>query len=226
MRNLLVSALVSSIVALSIVMAFHFSYNDGMRDNSTIPMVESATANSASESQFTSLKNEIELIRNRMNRYEAASGDQESLIMFDKRIAQIELALDELPSNASRGGAKNGQIAPQRMSERMDQTREVIADQARQQVEAQFESDSGLPLGDFGSSIEDAIQQVDGIQAQGIDCRNTICKVSYASGDVSGSEDLDWQIMEQLLERSGGRQVDVRYANDSFGNSNMYIQLN
>lgn len=85
--------------------------------------------------------------------------------------------------------------------------------------------------GDFDSSIEDVIQKLGGIQAQGIDCRNTICKAAYSvdedfSSESSESEELDWQLMEKLLERSGGRRLDIRYANDSFGNRNMYIQLN
>jgi len=92
-------------------------------------------------------------------------------------------------------------------------------------------SDCNPTLGGFDSSIEEVIQKLGGIQAQGIDCRNTICKVTYAddedlSSESTDSEELDWHLMEKLLERSGGKRVDIRYANDSFGNKNMYIQLN
>lgn len=227
------SVFTSVIVTLSVFLALQFLQKDGAETRFPILVAESEVSSLDLQAQIILLKSEIQRLHKRLEGFKhqqeikATTRDQANSALFDKRIVQIELALDKLSSDAAVSRLKNNHVVPERMSERMDQHREVLTEQRRELVEAQFERDSGLPLGDFSDSIEDVIHQIDGIQAQGIDCRNTICKVTYAAGNelTTESEDADWQLMEQLLERSGGRQVDIRYANDSFGNNTMYIQL-
>lgn len=215
-------------VTLLIVSIVYFLQKDDIRDEAPVAVANLATPDSALALRITSLEHEIERLHSRLKYHGADPDDQERSVRFDERIAQIELTLDKLSSKAQESHTGSHATTPERMSDRMDQTSEVITDQKRAYMEAQFDNDSGLPLGDFSHSIEDVMHQVDGIQAQGIDCRNTICKVTYAPAGpaLSGSDDVDWQIMEQLLERSGGRQVDIKYVSDALGNNAMYIQLN
>ena len=192
---------------------------------------------SSLQARITSLNNDVNDIQNYLNKIslrheqDSVNEDQTKSKALNERVEKLELALDQLSSNVTFDSKKNTPGGPKRIREYMDQNAEVLSDQQNALLEEQFEIDSGIPLGGFDSSIEDVIQKLGGIQAQGIDCINTICKVTYAvdedlSSESHDSEELDWQLMEKLLDRSGGMRVDIRYANDSFVNKNIYIQMN
>lgn len=237
MRVVVISVLASSIVTLSVLLAFYNLHEGSSSNRSAAVLSDSSLSASSLQARITSLSNDVNDIQNHLNKSRhlnennSATEYQENFKALNEKIEELELALDQLSSSVTFDSRKNTSSTPKRIREYMAQTVEVLSDQQHTFLEGQFESDSGIPLGDFDSSIEDVIQKLGGIQAQGIDCRNTICKVAYSvdedfSSESTESEELDWQLMEKLLERSGGRRVDIRYANDSFGNRNMYIQLN
>lgn len=234
MRGQIVTALVSSATTLSILVVMYFYSRDGTLERLFAPAsLESTTSAVALRPKITSLESEIGELRNSVDSFRRSyalgntSKDREGLDKLHQRISKLESHLEHM-SNVQYSKKQIGSGKPTATRDRIEQATEVTTEQRREAAEAQFYRDDGLPLGEFSQSIEYVIHELSEIQAQGIDCRNTICKVTYATVDErsSDSEDWEWELMENLLEHSAGKLVDIRYVKNSFGADTMYIQLN
>ena len=95
-------------------------------------------------------------------------------------------------------------------------------------AESDFENDSGTPLGDYKNAISEALHAQDSFQVKGVDCKNTICRITYSESDSLISDDgpgAESDLVAKLAQAVEGVGVEVRYANDPYGNEVMYIQL-
>lgn len=92
----------------------------------------------------------------------------------------------------------------------------------------EFENDSGVPLDDFSDSIEETLHSFEGIKVNGVECGNSVCKINYSKMESVGLNevpDSEYELEEKLSLSAEGREVEVRYATDSYGSDVMYIQL-
>jgi hypothetical protein len=70
----------------------------------------------------------------------------------------------------------------------------------------------------------------DSIQLYDVDCRKSVCKVTYSlvhddSSETAAFSDPDMEIMDHLVEGFGGADLDISYARNPKGENIMYIQL-
>lgn len=95
-------------------------------------------------------------------------------------------------------------------------------------AEEKFESGSGIPLGGYVSAIDDTLHTLGNIEVQEMDCRDTICKITYTQTETSGSRqgaDEDLELVDKLAQAAEGREVEITYATDPAGDELMYIQV-
>lgn len=105
---------------------------------------------------------------------------------------------------------------------------EVSVIEQYQNSESYFESDAGKPLGDYENAIDDSLHSVEGIDVKGVDCRDTICKITYSKSESVTSQeqgDVDSNLADKLMFGVEGRVVELRYANDTMGNNVIYAEL-
>lgn len=145
------------------------------------------------------------------------------------RVAKLETALKQLARERVAGQRQTGSDGFRDLSEHRNQSREMAALASSELAEQEFAMDSGMALDSFAESIEEVAHEVDGLDIKGMECGNSICRISYAESDVvatgEDSADPQWELMEKLLDRAQGRRVDIRHAVDAAGNRAMYIQL-
>lgn len=144
-----------------------------------------------------------------------------------ERLETIEKALAKPSTVQSTTGEQRKAVFDVHMKEH-SLPREVLATQVYASAESHFENDAGKPLGNYASAIDDALHSVDGIDLMGVDCRESICKITYGnSTSISQQEqsDIDSVLADQLMFGAEGRMVELRYANDSIGNNVIYAEL-
>ena len=145
------------------------------------------------------------------------------------RGSRVTAVTNELAGERVAGRRQTDSDAFRDLSEHRTQSREMAALASNELAEQEFAMDSGMALDGFAESIEEVAHEVDGLDIKGMECGNSICRISYAESDVvatgEDSADPQWELMEKLLDRAQGRRVDIRHAVDAAGNRAMYIQL-
>jgi len=95
-------------------------------------------------------------------------------------------------------------------------------------AEDEFQKDSGRTLGNHADSIEETLHAIPGIEVSEINCKSSICKVTYSQSE-SSDYDQEYgepvEVVDVLAQRIDGQTVEVRYADDPLGNKIMYVQL-
>lgn len=231
-RVILVSVATATAVSVLFFMVFH---SDGQWEKQLLEQAQPASSDGFARESVSKLKLDIEQLRDQIARVndilintpgtkdQSAAGDQVA------RIQALEAAVEGILHDGQGARRKPGRSSSSRILATGRQSGEIQELERIALAEQEFESDTGLQLGDFDDSVEEAIYQVDGIELKGMDCRNSICKVSYRSREPTSADlegvDPEWELMEQLLARSNGKRVDIRHTTDVLGNKTMYIQL-
>ncbi len=147
-----------------------------------------------------------------------------------KRLDKIEHTLAELSAPGPLAGSKTGAELEKKLTQvtQLAAGGSSISYDQSVQAEIDFENDSGVPLGDIEETISDALYTAEGIDISGMECRDTICKVTYSksgSFQAQGAGDGGHEIVDQLAQATNGREVEVRYGSDPAGKKVMYIQM-
>jgi hypothetical protein len=232
-KNLIVSALAAAIVSLFVTLPL-IQENKSWIESSTSEIQPITSPDSPT--LITDLKFEVQQIRDQLQRLSkdveriSEAGSYPISDDLAARIETLETAMEGIsPKRLARTHPSSHRGAPDRISENSSQSRDVVELNQYTLAEQEFQLDSGTPLGDFPDSIEEVIHQVDAVDLTGMECGNSICRVTYENNGSLSQEgdDVDprWQIMERLLDRSSGKRVDIRHATDSLGTKTMYIQL-
>tara|TARA_R110001599_G_scaffold353795_2_gene597937 strand:- start:80932 stop:81612 length:681 start_codon:yes stop_codon:yes gene_type:complete len=154
----------------------------------------------------------------------ADSGSEELL----QRIASLEDSINELSLRRS-PNQKNGDNDNYHtlLSQSDQQSGEMSALNRNALAETAFNSDSGVPLGEYAESVEKGVHETASVEIQDLECRTSICKVTFSVSDSSTAELADGrsEVVDQLISRADGREVDIQHANDVYGNKVMYVQL-
>jgi hypothetical protein len=231
-KNLIVSALAAAIVSLFVTLPL-IQENKSWIESSTSEIQPITSPDSPT--LITDLKFEVQQIRDQLQRLSkdveriSEAGSYPISDDLAARIETLETAMEGIsPKRLARTHPSSHRGAPDRISENSSQSRDVV-ELNQYTLAEEFQLDSGTPLGDFPDSIEEVIHQVDAVDLTGMECGNSICRVTYENNGSLSQEgdDVDprWQIMERLLDRSSGKRVDIRHATDSLGTKTMYIQL-
>jgi hypothetical protein len=97
--------------------------------------------------------------------------------------------------------------------------------------ETVFENDEGKPLGDNADTVSDVFYDIgDSIQLSSLDCKESVCKVSYShvrdeNNETASYDDPNSDIVDRLVEGFGGADLDISYARNADGDDVMYIQV-
>ena len=146
------------------------------------------------------------------------------------RIAALEGSLKEISLSSPRKGGEDSDIIQKQLVDSLLKPSDVSAVNQVQSAlaEIEFDNDSGIPLEGFSDSIDETFHSVEGLDVTGMDCRDTICKVTYLKSESTESEEDYYpqdELLDKLAQSAGGRQVEVRYDKDTSGKEVMYIQL-
>ena len=234
MKVIITTALVASFLTLLCVFVIQFPRDDSLSYPPT-PAINDLTAQVQSNlDSITALSSELRHIRDLLEVSNRLSFENSALTVNDsdnkdlvKRLEAIEVNLAELSKSKSLTSEERKKAFDLQMKERSIPT-EVLATQVYQNTESHFERDSGKPLGDYSNSIEDAIHSVDGIDVKGVDCGETICKITYSKSESLTSleeGDVDSDLADKLMFGAEGRVVELKYADDSMGNRVIYAEL-
>ena len=233
MKNFLISTATASLICSIFMLVFIF-FGEGhakvsSATNSSVPTAE-ISVNSAS---IAELRSELSEIRNQLGNlsareeYVAADNALDELTL---RIGAIEKAVESTSlskpdSSSSREGSG---ILKKRVIQNSFESAETSSNENAAVAESIFETDSGTTLGSYAESIGDTFHSFEDIEVHGIECRSTICKVTYSKTDSLESHeesDDNFELVDKLALASDGREVEVRYARAPSGDELMYIQL-
>lgn len=232
----IVITVVASIVASSACFwGLQFATEDGGPYASTSEAEKLSVGVEGNTEAITSLRLEILAIRDLMNLKEVSLKSVATATMYDEpddlteRIQALEDVVEAL-SSSKYGSINKASDSPQgRIIHRLSELTESSALQQNPVAESAFENDSGVvPLNDYTDSLEGALHAVDSIDVKGMDCRDTICKITYSNSESLTAEeenDSEIELMEKLIDGVQGRDLDIRYAKDGQGNHVMYVQL-
>lgn len=152
------------------------------------------------------------------------SGSEELL----QRVASLEDTIHKLSLRKS-PNQKNGDSDSYHslLSQSDQQSGEISALNRHALAETAFNSDSGVPLGKYADSVEAGVHETASVEVQDLECRTSICKVTFSVNDSATAELADGrsEVVDQLISRADGREVDIQHANDVYGNKVMYVQL-
>lgn len=133
-----------------------------------------------------------------------------------------QLALD-LPSRPA-SDSLSSYLSPARQESAEETKAQYFA-----QAESDFESDSGdTPIGEYSDSLSETLQAVNGVDVRAMDCRNSICRVTYSKSESLSPEelaDIDAELIDKMAFGVEGHNVDLTHASDEYGNKIVYIQL-
>ncbi|MEM6582571.1 MAG: hypothetical protein AAF699_14935 [Pseudomonadota bacterium] len=94
--------------------------------------------------------------------------------------------------------------------------------------ERQFDSDEGTSLGEGEEVIEQVLHGRPDIAVSAIQCRASICRVSYEESPQSHSplsQDSDLELVDELVSAMNGQTVELSYAKGPSGERLMYMRL-
>ncbi|MCP5166201.1 MAG: hypothetical protein H6989_02345 [Pseudomonadales bacterium] len=156
-------------------------------------------------------------------------GGAESLGLA-KRLDEIEHTLAELLASGPVASSRAGGEFEKKLTEvtYLAAAGSSLSHTQSAQAEIDFENDTGVPLGDFEETISDTLYTAEGIDVSGMECRGTICKVTYSQSDSLQARDAGadgFEVVDRLAEATSGREVEVRYGSDPAGKKVMYIQI-
>ena len=141
------------------------------------------------------------------------------------RVEKLELASEGFSSD----GLKLDHDLRASVKRIFDDDDDADAAMARTQLyEEKYDVDMGVPLGNFPESIRDVFHSSEDIELAELDCKETICKITYSKSNASTNDrdaNRDLELADKLAIEASGYQVDVMYAKDSYGNDIMYVQL-
>lgn len=95
-------------------------------------------------------------------------------------------------------------------------------------AENYFEVDSGRPIRAYTDLIDQHLNSADGLDVKGMDCGKSICKVTYSKPEslpFNVESDAESELVDKLLFGIEDRDVDLRYADDPYGNRVLYIEM-
>ena len=225
----------ASLVSAAWLFAFQPVQHSGVtagRDDAAEVERARINANSASigglRQELAGIRREFALIGGTDNGTIATERQAPTGHSLERRIERLESAVADL--RATRPGVDRAvadksiepmfRLSP-RSTELSDARHYAIA-------ESSFEADGGTPLGDYEDAIGAALHRAGAIEVQNMNCRKTICRVTYSKTGTRASADRleeEQELVDILAGDAQGRAVEIRYASDSSGNDVMYIQL-
>jgi len=235
MKNYVTSTVVASLVSIICILGLQFALKSQDAINPSSGGEDLASVIKAHSDSIAVLKRELRDFQERFDQKGMHKEDQVTEIartpkienLID-RIEVMEEALHRFSVDESKSGKAQSDKVSKQVAETMGQTSTGSTSKQTDVFEANFEEDSGVPLGDYAESIGETISAVEGLQVTGMDCRDTACRVTYSKTelfDPQGESDPSSGLVDELVQASNGREVEVRYAKDPSGDEVMYIQL-
>jgi hypothetical protein len=223
-RTAALAAFSAALVSIACLLGWQFF---GPFDRSPLPSPGSQSGESLAA--INALRTELHELRRELRSLQSAyvsssSAGEMKPAAWASRLATLEASLEELSSTppADTGQTQDSIISA--LAVAPEAAAETAAENQRALAESAFEADNGKPLGDYTATIDTALHAAQGIQVTSTDCRNSICKITYTKSP-SATQDSDPELVDRLSQAMPGRDVELLYANDAYGNDVVYIQL-
>lgn len=232
MKHLVLPVIAASFVSIAFNLGLQLTRDKDPPDFSAHKVNELTAAVDINVSSIASLRSELGEVRDHLTgicgqmtgqAHAIAEAEINNLL---KRVESIEDSVDTL-SDARPGGSLPGKNGGDGLATFLAKNSPSAAENTAV-FESDFEADSGEPLGNFSDSIDEALHSIEGIEVTGVDCRTSVCKVSYSKPERTDSQeefDSEDELVNRLAVSAPGRGVEVRYDKDAYGEDIMYIML-
>ena len=145
-----------------------------------------------------------------------------------QRIESMEDALLESSSEDNRFMEKLHSEPEKNFSARINELDSQASTKQFDDAEDYFNADAGKPISAYTDSIEQHLSSASSLNVNGMDCGKSICKVTYSKPEpfkFNVESDTESELIDKLLFGIEGRDVDLRYADDHYGNRVLYIEM-
>jgi len=233
MKVVFISAVTSAVVSVSCYFVLQLSQEPygtaGITDGAVVSAREDLGSSAALQFEVLEIRDELMREYKSLKKEHAVSVPL-AISDLSARIAALEGSLKEISLSSPRKGGEDSDIIQKQLVDSLLKPSDVSAVNQVQSAlaEIEFDNDSGIPLEGFSDSIDETFHSVEGLDVTGMDCRDTICKVTYLKSESTESEEDYYpqdELLDKLAQSAGGRQVEVRYDKDTSGKEVMYIQL-
>jgi len=187
--------------------------------------------------QISGLQQRLDQISNQLAYNTAGAlpgaGDAEVLGGISERLTALERLSEDLvqgrPVNVI---PESGKLPARNLRDRGPQPVSRAVYTPNTGADEVYEADAGFPLHENSPEvISEVFHGSDVVALSDLHCKQSVCKVTYSKTteglEASGSSDeIDFALIDQLSDRLGVENLDVRFARDEGGSEVMYIQLN
>jgi len=227
MRTVFISVASAMLALICLILLTDLGVKEPIESTQTASLLREVRGNSKS---LSTLQLELEELHNlyaNSNAIVKSSGliadEKIDYSEITERLESMEGALLEITSIERRDGELEKQF-----SEMLQTTNHEASANQFTDAEEYFNNDSGRPIGTYADSIEQNLSTVKDLDVAGMDCGESICKVTYSRPDSSrfiDETDVESKLADKLLFGIDAQDVDLRYADDPYGNRVVYIQL-
>ncbi len=145
------------------------------------------------------------------------------------RLAAVEQSLAGLSASKSESLDQRREQFAQRLRDRTTSPAAMTATAGYAAAEEEYNQDSGKPLAQYTDAIEETLHGVDSIELQGLECRESICKITYRPSALLTPQersDAASALADQLMFGINGQSVELTYATDAHGQNLVYLKVN
>lgn len=222
------------LLAVSVFLGLKYFHGASEFERLSAKTAELKQAEAATTLLIRNLHSEVNDIRVQLRQYANSSNTANTVFAKEdngseellQRVASLEDAIQKLSLRKSHN-QKTGDSYHSLLSQSDQQAGEMSALNRHALAETAFNSDSGVPLGKYAASVEAGVHETAAVEVQDLECRTSICKVTFSVNDSANTELVDGrsEMVDQLISRAEGTEVDIQHANDVYGNKVMYVQL-
>ena len=236
MKTTFTSLTTSLLLAVSLFLGYKYFQGAGELERLSDRMEELKKAEATSTLLIRNLHSEVSDIRAQLRQYANSSNTANTVFAKEdgrsgellQRVESLEGVIHELSlrqSPVQKNGDSNGHHTLVSQSDL--QSGEMSGLKRHALAETVFNSDSGVPLGKYVDSVEAGVNETASVEVRDLECRTSICKVTFSVNDSANAELADGrsEMVDQLISRAEGREVEIQHANDVYGNKVMYVQL-
>lgn len=232
MKSFVIPALTALVVSLSSIIAIELVTDGHKRDLSDPSLGKPEDADNTTQA-LDVMREELAIVARKLAAVESLvekyrhSAELIPVKELLDRLSNAERALESLTSSEGNIPIEDTH-RNQAFAEKVASFEVTSRPSTESNADEQFITHQGKSIHEFVPILDDALHKLETLSVEGMDCRDTICKVTYTkipseSGEVSEYDAVD--PVDALSMGMVGQTVEVRYALDQDGRDIMLISL-
>jgi len=230
------AALTAAVVAAACVVLVQFALEgpehgspDARLDTLTTEVGDHTRALSALRTELLDIRRQLSAADRAVTASDGATNEVSATADISARLAALEHSLARLSAEQTASVDQRREDFARRIADRSASPAAMTATAGYAAAEEAFNLDSGKPLAQYTDAIEQTLHGVDSIELQGLECRESICKITYrpsASLTPQERSDAESALADELMFGINGQSVELTYATDAHGQNLVYVKVN